>query len=98
MQIKLDDEILYEIDETMLKLLAHDLIDPIAEIKRRLHWIIDHKCERCYERMEQEYKQILINDPTVTAFPKDRASMVDLITNRADYKTRAQREAESNGI
>ena len=95
MKVKLDDEVLFEIDETMLKLLAHDLIDPIAEIKRRLRYIIEHKCDRCYERLEQEYKQKLIDDPEIPALPKSRRDMANLILSHKDYKNRSQREAEA---
>jgi len=36
MQVKLDDEVLFEIDDRMINLMGHDLLDPIPDIKRRL--------------------------------------------------------------
>ncbi len=92
MQIKLDDEVLFEIDEIMLKLLANDLLDPIEEIKRRLRYIIEHKCDQCFDRLEKEYKQKLIDDPEIPALPKSRRDMAELILSRKDYKNRATRE------
>lgn len=94
MKIKLDDEVLFEIDETMLKLLAHDLLDPIEDIKRRLRYIIEHKCDQCFNRLEKEYKQKLIDDPEIPALPKSRRDMAEMIFTRKDYKSRVQREKE----
>jgi hypothetical protein len=93
MQVKLDDEVLYEIDDHMLKLLAHDLLDPIAEIKRRLEWVIKHKCEQCEKRIEEEVITELINDPSYEWIPKDKKKLVEMFMKRADYKNRAQRES-----
>lgn len=95
MKVKLDDEVLFEIDETMLKLLAHDLLDPVEDIKRRLRYIIEHKCDRCYERLEKEYKQKLIDDPEIPALPKSRRDMANLMLSHKEYKNRAQREQEA---
>jgi hypothetical protein len=36
MLVKIDDEVIFEIDERMVKLIAHDIEDPITDIKRRL--------------------------------------------------------------
>lgn len=92
MLVKLDDEILFEIDDTMIKLLAHDLLDPISEIKRRLQYIIDHKCDQCYERLEKEYLDVLRQDDSVKSIPKSKKDFVDLVVLRQDYKNRRQRE------
>ncbi len=92
MQVKLDDEVLYEIDDHMLKLLAHDLIDPIDEIKRRLEWVIKHKCEQCESRITEEAITVLRNDPAVDAIPKDKKNLVEMAFSRPDYKNRAERE------
>jgi hypothetical protein len=92
MQVKLDDEVLYEIDDHMLKVLAHDLIDPIAEIKRRLEWVIKHKCEQCEKRIEEEAIAVLQADPSVEAIPKNKKNLVEMAMKRPEYKNRAQRE------
>jgi len=94
MQVKLDDEVLFEIDERMVKLLAHDLLDPIAEIKRRLRYIIEHKCDQTFDRMHKEYKDKLDQDPDVKMLPKGKAEMCDLIMSRPYYCNRADRESK----
>lgn len=92
MKIKLDYEVLFEIDERMIKLFAHDLLDPIEEIKRRIRYAIEHKCDRIYERLEKEWIPKLREDPKVDSLPKSKTALCDLIFSRQDYKNRAQRE------
>lgn len=94
MQVKLDDEILFEIDERMIALLAHDLEDPISDIKRRLHWVIEHKCDQCLSRMEKEYRVVLEEDPSIEFLPKDKRALCDMILKHPRYKNRATREKE----
>lgn len=92
MQVKLDDEVLFEIDDRMVKILAYDLLDPMDEIKRRLRWIIEHKCDCCFSRMQEEYKELLTNDNNIKSFPKSKQEMADLIMSRPYYKDRVTKE------
>lgn len=92
MQVKLDDEVLYEITESQLQLLAHDLVDPISEIKRRLNYIVEHKCDQCYERLEKEWLPILRDDPNVSSIPKSKVDFIAAVVSRPDYKNRAARD------
>jgi len=94
MKVKLDDEVLFEIDERMVKLLAHDLIDPIEEIKRRLRYIIEHKCDQSYERMKSEYVPQFEVDPAIDSIPSKKAALVDFILAHPSYKNRVQRETQ----
>src|SRR5437868_2535160 len=93
MKVYLDNEALMEIDEVTLTLLGHDLIDPVEEIKRRLKWVIEHKCDQCYERMEKEWMPKLRADPTIESIPKSKRDLIKLITKHRDYKSRLEREA-----
>jgi hypothetical protein len=95
MFVKLDEEVIFEIDDVMIKLLSHDLIDPIEEIKRRLRYIIEHKCDQTFMRMEKEYKQTLSEDQNISFFPKNRREMAELIFQHPSYKNRKQREEEA---
>lgn len=95
MQVKLDDEVLFEIDERMVNLIAHDIIDPIPDIKRRLRWVIEHKCDQCYVRMKDQWMEKLMADPKVDSIPANKQKFVDMILSHPEYKNRAQREKES---
>lgn len=97
MKVKLDDEVLFEIDERMVKLLAHDLLDPMGEIKRRLQWVIEHKCERCFERIKQEWTDNTsgpskLEQTGVTSIPVRKTDLVDLIFSLPEYKNRQARK------
>ena len=92
MQVKLDNEVIFEIDDRMVKLLAHDLLDPIGEIKRRLRYIIEHKCDQSYERMKAEYMPKFEVDPSITTIPSKKTTLADFIMAHPSYKNRSQRE------
>ena len=96
MDVKLDDEILFSIDDIMLKLLAHDLDDPIEEIKRRLKYIIEHKCDMCFQRLNDEYLPKLENDPDIHSIPKSKRDRVNLICQLPYYKNKQQRNNQSD--
>jgi hypothetical protein len=99
MLVKIDDEVLFEIDERMIKLIAHDIEDPIPDIKRRLRWIIEHKCDRCFDRMKQEWTaegpdgQSKLAKLGVAAIPTNKRDLADLIMSHPTYMNRVQREA-----
>lgn len=101
MLVKLDDEVLFEIDDRMMKLLEHDLIDPLEEIKRRLRWIIEHKCDRCFARMCEEWMKLDENGQSklsrsgVQSIPTNRRDLADLILAQPEYKNRAARANEA---
>ena len=96
MKVKLDDEVLFEIDDTMIKLLAHDLLDPIEEIKRRLQWVIQHKCERSYARLKDEWFENLMKDPEVKSIPATKREFVNMVFEHPDYLNRLQKENKNN--
>lgn len=98
MKVMLDDEVLYEIDDRMIALIAHDVEDPIAHIKHLLRYFVQHKCDQCFQRMEKEYIDVLRNDDIVKSIPKSRTEFVDLVTSRKDYKNRKQRKLEEEII
>lgn len=97
MQLKLDDEVLIEIDEHMLKLLAHSLKDPIADLKERLCSVIQDECYCCYEHIKAEWFQKLIEDPSVLSIPSDKNKFVELVFEHPKYKNRKQREQLRHG-
>jgi hypothetical protein len=59
-------------------------------------WIMDGlvtgKVSNCKKRFMTEWQQRLIDDPDVESVPADVTRFVTVVTARADYKNRAQRE------
>lgn len=94
MQVKLDNEVILEIDQHMLDLLAYDLSNVNDEIKRRLHWVITHKADQCYERLEKEWLPKLRSNPNIVSIPKSRIDFVNLVKSQQDYKNREQRDLQ----
>ena len=59
-------------------------------------WVQDAvtgKKNNCWKRFQQEWTTKLMNDETFTdAIPSNQADFVALVTARADYKTRQEKE------
>lgn len=91
MIVKIDEEVIFEIDDLMLKLLADDLEDPISEIKRRLRWVIEHKCDQCFKRLEQKWMPVLREDPFVDSIPKSKSKFCDLVFSHRNYVCKSER-------
>ncbi len=91
--IKKDNTEIFQISDVDLKLMADELVDVEDEINRRIQWVIEHKCEQVYKRFRQQWEGKLKSE-NVETIPMQKEAFVNLITVRADYKNRAQREAE----
>ncbi|HLT41326.1 MAG TPA: hypothetical protein VKZ95_01370 [Sphingobacteriaceae bacterium] len=100
MKIKFDDEEILELDETTLKLFGKELIEcPFEDIKRRLKWVITHKLDQNYKKLEDEWLPKLRQDDSVASIPKSRKEFCELVFARDDYKCRADIEGiEIEGI
>lgn len=96
MQIKVDDEIILELSEDDIKILAHDL--PSKEIRddiiRRLKYIVEHKIGRVAERIRTSYLPIIEADPTIESIPKTTKGLASLILQKEYYKDRDKRDEE----
>lgn len=98
MKVKLDDEVLFEIDEVMMNILSYDLSDPLNDIKRRLRYVIEHKCDQCYERLHKEWSEKFHADPNVTSIPAKKHDFVKAVISHPEYKNRVARDAEELAI
>jgi len=81
------------IDDTNEKILKNDLLD----INQWVQDAVVGKQNNCWKRFQQEWTTKLMNDESFTdAIPSNKEDFVNLVTARADYKTREQREAEKD--
>ena len=62
-------------------------------MERRVGYIIEHKYERCLERLKKEWEPKLAK--TLPSIPTDPDALAELIFAHPDYKSRSQREAFS---
>ena len=77
------------ISDTDEKLLLNDLLG----IQDWVDESITGKINNCWKRFQSEWTTKLLDDETVTAISASRSDFVDQVTNRTDYKNRAQRDA-----
>jgi hypothetical protein len=84
-----------EVTDTEQAILLNDLLS----IDDWLQSAMDGKKANCWKRMQQEWTTKLMNDDSFTdSIPSNQADFVALVTARADYKTRTERDAESAGV
>lgn len=96
MEIKVDDVSLFSLatwEKDVIKYMIPSA-DFEADMKRRLQWVLQHKCEQCYKRFEDEWLDKLRADPAVDTIPADKQAFVELVIARPDYKDRDARDAE----
>ena len=81
-----------EVTDTEQAILLNDLLS----IDDWLQGAMTGKKNNCWKRMQQEWTTKLMNDDSFTdSIPSNQADFVTLVTARADYKTRTERDAES---
>ena len=77
------------ISDTDEKLLLNDLLG----IQDSVDDSITGKINNCWKRFQSEWTTKLLDDSSVSAISASRSDFVDQVTNRTDYKNRAQRDA-----
>jgi len=79
-----------DVTDTEQAILLNDLLN----IDDWLQAAMVGKKANCWKRMQQEWTTKLINDASFTdSIPSNQADFVTLVTARADYKTRTERDA-----
>ena len=93
MKIKVDNENVLELSETMIKVIKNDIDSECFEddMKRRIKWVLTHKYERCMERLKRDWEQKLRE--RYASIPTSEEALAELIFTQPDYKNRSQREA-----
>ena len=82
-----------EVTDTEQDILHNDLLS----IDDWLQSAMLGKKNNCWKRMQQEWTTKLMNDDSFTdPIPSNQADFVALVTARADYQTRTDRDAASS--
>jgi hypothetical protein len=77
------------INDTDEKILKNDLLD----VNQWVQDAVTGKQNNCWKRFQQEWTTKLMNDETFTdSIPSNKEAFVNLVTARADYKTRQEKE------
>ena len=96
MKISVDGQDLFELNETQKKVIKNDILSEEFEVdmRRRLHYILTHKYERCFARLKAEWEPKLKANG-VASVPTDPDAYAELIFQQPNYKNRSARELES---
>lgn len=92
MKVILDNKEILDISDTMLKVIANDLIeDVVGDIERRIIWVITHKFEQCFSRLKAEWDPKL-SDRGIEMLPTNKEKYAQIVFSQPDYKSRSERE------
>jgi len=98
MQVKVNDKVVLELNETQKKVIQNDIPSEVFEsdMERRVNYILSHKYERCMKRLRQEWEPKLKKE--LPSIPSNDDEFAELVFARPNYKNRSQRELEAKII
>lgn len=96
MKIQIDGKEVYELTGTKMKVIQNDIPTEIfqSDMERRVKWVIEHKYERCLERLKKEWEPKL--QERFESLPTNPEALAELIFSQSDYKNRSQKESEAS--
>lgn len=94
MKISVDDQELFRLSETKKKVIKNDIREDVfdSDMRRRLHYILNHKYEECFKRLKAEWEPKL-KAAGVQSIPLDEEQFAELVFSRPEYKNRSQRDS-----
>jgi len=95
MKIHVDGKEVLNLSEIRKKVIQNDILSEIfkEDMERRAAYIIQHKYERCFDRLKREWEPKL--QSRYTSIPTDPDALAELIFSQPDYKNRSQRDSEN---
>lgn len=95
MKISIDGEELFTLTEIQKKVIRSDIHDDIfdEDMKRRVKWVLEHKYERCMERLKAEWLPILAE--RMDSIPTSDEKLAEIICSQHDYKCRKDRDDDA---
>jgi len=99
MKIHVDNELLFELTETQKKVIKNDILEEEfdQDMKRRLQYILTHKYEACFKRLQDEWIPKL-KEAKVKNIPLDDQEFANLVFAQPDYKNRSTKDAEYKAL
>lgn len=96
MKISINDQECFCLTETQKKVIKNDIHEDVfdEDMKRRLHYILNHKYERCFERLKKEWEPRL-KAAGIQSIPTDDEQFAELVFSQPDYQDRKTRESNS---
>lgn len=99
MKIAVDGVEVFTLTETQKKVFAYEIHKDAVEqeIKDMLKWILEHKFERCFERMKKQWEPVLIKEGA-QSIPLKKETFAEHVFKHPKFKNRDQRETEENEL
>lgn len=98
MKISVNDQELFRLSETQKKVIKNDINADVfdEDMCRRLHYIINHKYDRCFKRLKEEWDTKLLANG-VQSVPTNPDAYAELVFSQPNYKDRKARDLEGAG-
>lgn len=95
MKVSVNDVELFTVSEAQEGVLKHFIPSEKLEedLKRRLFWVLNHKYQKAFIQLKQEWDQKLL-DNGVESIPTDKDAYAQLVFSQPNYKDRDARDAE----
>ena len=95
MKIKVDDKEVLNLSATQKKVIMNDIHEDsfVQDMERRVAYILQHKYERCMERLKTEWKERL--NSRYESIPTSDEALAELIFSQPEYKSRKARDLEA---
>jgi len=99
MKISVDGVELFELSEVQKQVIKNEIHSDIFEddMKRRLHYILSHKYDRCFARLKSEWDSKLVANG-VKMMPTDPDEYAKLVFAQPNYKCRKDRDLEADQL
>lgn len=98
MKVTVDGVDLFTLTDMQKQVIKNDIHADIfdADMKRRLHYILTHKYERCFARLKQEWDLKLAQNG-VDMIPTNPDAYAQLVFSQPNYQDRKARDAAQKG-
>lgn len=95
MKFSVDDIEVFSLSDTKMKVIKNEISSATfeADMKRRTKYIIEHKYERCFTRLKDEWEPKLVANGVET-IPTDKDEFAELVFAQPEYKDKLERESE----
>lgn len=95
MKISVDDVELFTLSDIQKQVIQNDIRteDFEDDMKRRLEYVLNHKYERCFDRLKKEWDSKLAANG-IDMIPTDRDAYAQLVFEQPNYLNRSQRDAQ----
>lgn len=95
MKVSVNDVELFTLTDIQKSVFENEI--PSAELeddlKRRLFWVLDHKYQRAFVKLKQEW-DVKLAANGVESIPVDKDAYAQLVFEQSNYKDRDARDAE----